>query len=150
VAYTDPTDAISAGLTNAGRDAMARLIMGELAFRLSSFQVGMGGYDPGNPVRITPLNLTLTDLLTPVGGKRDFITIEQPIGPNVVAPITRLEQNDATVEFGLGELGIYGTYEMHLTTPALVGTDFLFAAAHFPLVSKIPSHTFVWRIIIAL
>ena len=54
------------------------------------------------------------------------------------------------MSFGLGELGIFATYLQDTVTPANIGDDFLFAVAHFPLVSKSPDHALVWRVVIAL
>jgi hypothetical protein len=124
--------------------------MGELSFELANFQVGRGGYVASNPVKADPIDPALTALLDPVGAIKDFVTIEQPVGPNVAAPVCRLSTTDTDVEYGLGELGVYARYLFHDTIPALVGTTFLFAVAHFPLISKTPSHTFVWRVMIAL
>jgi len=149
LAITNPTDDIIALLTNESRDNLARSILGELSFELTSFQVGVGGYQ-ANPVLVEPINISATALIQAVGAKKDFVIIEQPIGPNVVAPVCRLNPNEPDVEFGLGELGVYGTYKYYPSQPTKVGTDFLFAVAHFPIMSKIRTHTFVWRIIVAL
>lgn len=148
--FIESTSDVEARLTNQGRDNLASLVLGEMAFELSSFQVGRGGYVLANPVKVDPIDPALTALIDPVGTRRSFVSVEQPIGDNVVAPVCRLPVNDTDVEFGLGELGIYATYLVHDTQPALVGTEFLFAVSHFPLVGKTPSHTFVWRVLIAL
>ena len=153
MAFTDPAGSIVAALTDRARDELARLVLGEVSIQLSSFQVGRGGYQPGNPVQVQTLDPSDTALQDPVPGgadRRDFVVIEQPIGPNVVAPVCRLDPGDSDVEYGLGELGIFATYLRDDTTPANVGTDFLFALAHFPIISKTPTHAVVWRVIIAL
>ena len=150
--FADPTDNISAVLTEQGRDELARMVMGETSIQLTAFQVGRGGYQVSNPVRVDPVVITDTALTDPVpdaNDRRDFVAIEQPVG-ETVAPICRLDPGDTDVEFGLGELGIFATYLRDDITPANVGTDFLFALAHFPLVSKTPTHTLLWRVIIAL
>jgi hypothetical protein len=148
--FVEPTSNLTARLTDEGRDRLARLILGEVAFELAGFQVGRGGYLQTNPVKTVPIDPALTALIDPVGPLRSFVTIEQPVGTNVAAPVCRLDTGDVDSEFGLGELGVFATYLVHDTQPGLVGTDFLFATAHFPLLAKTPSHTFVWRVLIAL
>ena len=152
MAFTDPTGSVIAVLTEQGRDELARMILGESSFQLTAFQVGRGGYNAANPVQVASMDITNTALTDPVpnaNDRRDFVAIETPVG-NTVAPICRLDPGDTDVEFGLGELGLFATYLRDDITPANVGTDFLFAIAHFPLVSKTPTHTLVWRVIIAL
>lgn len=153
MAFVDPTSPIEAQLTDQGRNELGRLLLGEVSLQLTSFQVGRGGYDVANPVRTVPIMGSDTALTDPVPGgtdRRAFVTIENPIGPNVVAPICRLNPSTPDVEFGLGELGIFCTYLRDDVTPGNVGSDFLFALSHFPLLSKTPTHTLVWRVMIAL
>lgn len=150
MAFVEPTSDLTARLTNEGRDALASLVLGEVAIVLANFQVGRGGYQAANPVKVEGIDPALTALIDPVGSVKSFVTIEQPVGDNIAAPVCRLSVTDTDVEYGLGELGIFATYLLNDTTPALVGTDFLFAVAHFPLISKTPAHTLVWRVLIAL
>jgi hypothetical protein len=150
--FTEPTSDVIAVLTNAGRAELSRSILGEVSLHVSAWQIGRGGYLDTNPVKVDSINPASTTLIDPipnVANRRSFLAIEQPVGPNVVAPICRLNPGDTDAEFGLGELGIFATYDRDIITPANVGTDFLFAVAHFPLVSKTPSHTLIWRVIIA-
>ena len=153
MAFPERTDDVLAFLTAKGRDELARLVLGESSFQLTAFQVGRGGYNPSNPVKVAAIDINDTALTDPVpdaNDRRDFVTIEQPIGPNVVAPVCRLNPGDTNVEYGLGELGIFATYLRDDVTPANVGTDFLFALSHFPIVCKTPTHTLVWRVVIIL
>lgn len=153
MSFTEPTDNITAVLTAAGRNEMARLLLGEVSFRLTAFQVGRGGYKDSNPVRIEPININDTSLIDPVpdaSDRRDFVVIEQPISDGTVAPVCRLDPGETDVEYGLGELAIFATYLRDDITPANEGTDFIFALSHFPLVCKTPTHTLVWRVIIVL
>lgn len=152
--FVDPTDDIAARLTDGGRNAVARSILpGEgYTFTLSGFQVGRAGYQQINPVKVeavTPSDTALTDPVFPVSGIQPFVSIETIIAPNVVAPVCRIDPSDLDANYGLGELGIFATV-LTSNTPSEVGQDFLFALAHFPLLSKTPSHTLVWRVIIAL
>lgn len=150
MAFVETTSDITARLTDAGRSALSSLVLGEVAFQLDHFRVGRGGYQSTNPVKVEPIDPSFTVLLDPVGSEKSFVTIEQPIGANVAAPVCRLSLSDTDVEYGLGELGVYATFLVNDPDPGLVGTDFLFAVAHFPLISKTPSHVLVWRVLIAL
>lgn len=150
MAFVETTSDVVAQLTDAGRSALSSLVLGEVAFQLANFQVGRGGYQATNPVKAEPIVTSLTSLVDPVGATKSFVTIEQPIGDNVAAPVCRLSLSDSDVEYGLGELGIFATYRFNDPDPVLVGTDFLFAVAHFPLICKTPSHVLVWRVLIAL
>ncbi len=151
--FLEPTNDLAAALTNKGREEMARLILGEVSFHVSAFQVGRDGYLDSNPVKIDPIDPVATALGDPVPDAADrkaFFSVEQPIGPNVVAPVCRLEPTDSDYDHGLGELAIFAEYDRDDVTPANVGTDFMFAIAHFPLMAKTASHTLVWRVIISL
>ena len=150
MAFVDPTEDVTAQLTDGGRDALASLTLGEVAIQLDHFRVGRGGYNASNPVEVVAINPALTALIDPVGAEKSFVSIEQPIGTNVAAPVCRLSLTDTDTEYGLGELGIYSTYLANDASPGLIGTDFLFAVAHFPLISKTPSHVLVWRVLIVL
>lgn len=151
--FVDQTDNVTALVTDLGRENLARSVLGELSFQLSSFQVGRGGYVDINPVKADTIDTSLTSLIDPVPtplDRRSFVSIEQPIGPNVAAPVCRLDAGDTTISFGLGELGVWATILRNDPDPGSVGTDFLFAVAHFPLMCKALDHTLVWRVIIAL
>ncbi len=151
--FIDQTDDVQALVTDQGRGELARMVLGETSFELTSFQVGRGGYVDANPVKVLAIDPALTSLIDAVPSpldRRSFVSIEQPIGPNVVAPVCRLDVGDTSVSFGLGELGVFATYLRDDITPTNVGTDFLFAVSHFPLVSKSSDHAFVWRVVIAL
>lgn len=153
MAFLETTDDIVAYLTVAGRHEMARMLLGEVAVHFVGFQVGRGGYRYNNPVKIDPVDITATGLIDPVPNAsvfRPLVTIEQPIGLNVVSPVCRLSPGESDAQYGLGELGIFVEYDRDTVNPGNIGTKFLFALAHFPMVSKTPTHTFVWRIIIAL
>jgi hypothetical protein len=54
MAFVESTSDVTARLTNGGRDALASLVLGEVAFALSSFRVGRGGYVSINPVKVEP------------------------------------------------------------------------------------------------
>ena len=148
--FVTPTDEIVATLTDVGRANIARSLLPAegLSFVLTTFKVGRGGYLDANPVKVLLVDPAATDLIDPVF-TGNFQSIETIIAPNVVAPICRLDVGDTAADFGLGELGIYATV-LASNDSGEIGTSFLFALAHFPLLAKTPSHTLVWRVIIAL
>lgn len=152
--FIEPTDGVAATLTDEGRAAVARSVLPaeNFTFVLSGFKVGRAGYVDANPVKTEAVNAADTDLADPVfpaSGLAPFETIETIIAPNVVAPVCRLSVGDTNADYGLGELGIFATI-LQSATPGEIGTDFLFALAHFPLISKTPNHTLVWRVVITL
>lgn len=150
MAFTDPTDTIQAKLTDGGRGGLASLTLGSVGFHLNSFQVGRGGYIPANPVKRIAVDTTATDLADPVGSRFPFELIDTAVTASTVVPVCRLGIDETDMNHGLGELGIFAEWTTHDANPALVGTEFLFALAHFPIISKTPGHVLVWRVAIAL
>lgn len=153
MAFTDQCDSIVAKVTDAGWRAVVKSMLPEYAFsyKLDGWNVGRGGYNPANPVKVTAVDTALTDLVDPVRGLglvRSINLLETAIAPNVVVPVCRLTTSDTSAQYGLGEIGIYATV-LHSATPGEAGSSFLFAVAHFPLQSMTPQHTGVWRVMIA-
>ena len=52
--FLDPCDTIVAQLTYEGRNLLARAKFGDVAFRVAGWQMGRGGYDVTDPVKVTP------------------------------------------------------------------------------------------------
>jgi hypothetical protein len=152
--YLGNTTSISAAITNRGRELMAKSVLSLLSFQLIGFKVGQGGYDLSgpvpNPLVTTPVDPALTDLLYPifpVVGYTPFVTIDTPF-PNIVAPVCRLNSNECL--YGLGEIGIWATILASSDIAYPIGTNVMFAVAHFPLKAKTDRDNFVFRVIIAL
>ena len=149
--YSNPTSSISAVVTNQGRELIAKSTLGVVSFQLVGFKVGRDGYDytTPDPLSTIPVNPASTDLIDPVfplTGYAPFVTIENPI-PNVVAPVCRLNANEAN--YGLGELGIWANVLVgDIAYP--INTKVMFAVAHFPLLAKNDRSNFVFRVIIAV
>lgn len=69
--FLDTTDSVIAELTDIGRNALTRSILGEITFVIDSFAVGREGYDDANPVKVDPINaadVALTDRVFPAVG----------------------------------------------------------------------------------
>jgi hypothetical protein len=146
--FTSTPDQPLAVLTDLGRTNFARATLGEVSFIVSDFAVGRGGYDMVDPVKISIINPSLTDLedqFYPVyPAVQPIEKLEYPTLTTVVV-YCRLAQNDAIA--GLGEIGIYGEI-VYSTSPAEIGTKFLMAVAHMPLVTKTLKQVILYRVII--
>ena len=154
--YPAVTSSISAAITNQGREIIAKSVLGLLSYKLLGFKVGrLGWHDavlPANriPTNADPVNPAATDLLDPIFpviGYTPFVTIETPF-PNVVAPVCRLNSNEAT--YGLGEIGIWADILSSTDAGFPAGTPVMFAMAHFPLKCKTDRDNFIFRVIIAV
>ena len=145
--FLDTPDSIIAVLTEGGRHALARVLLGELSFIYDSFAVGRGGYDMLNPVKITTIDPALTELedhIFPVGATK---SLESPIfnpNPQATSCICRLTTAEALA--GLGEAGLWCRIDKS-NIPAEVGTLFMFAVAHFPIQVKTDRHVYVMRFV---
>lgn len=147
--YTDTPDPVIATLTDIGRTNFARVITGEISFKLKGFAVGRGGYLDPNPVHITPITTSSTTLIDhffpTAGGIKSFELLEFPTPKTIVANC-RLASSEAVA--GLGELGIWSEIIYSSVSPVEVGTEYLMAVAHFPLVTKTTRQAIVYRAII--
>lgn len=165
MAYVQPTDTILSTLTTQGRDLLARATLGQVSFHFSGYKVGRKGYQDGttypdgvsyalNPVKVVPPQEGSTDLIDavyplPTTTIAPFTTIERPAF-NVVAPVARIPRTDCL--YGLGEIGIWVHIDRAIapaTATYAAGSDYLFALAHFPLMSKTDKHVFVLRLVVA-
>jgi hypothetical protein len=162
MAFTTPTDDIIAELTDSSRNGFARSVIPAeaYAFKLIGFTVGRDGYQIANPVKVSPIVPALSNLVDPVFPTiygpshvsfivEPFEFIEEIISPEIIAPICRLAPTDFESNYGLGELGVWAEV-VRFAVGSEVGTKFLFAVAHFPLLGKTQSHTLIWRVILAL
>jgi len=148
LAFLDPTDPVVAALTDVGRTNLARMVLGDIAFNLTAFAVGRGGYNPLNPVKITSLNLSLTaleDQVFPTIPTLKAIELIELPTPKTTILNCRLASTEA--QWGLGEIGIWGTI-LNSPIPVEIGQTFLFAIAHFPLQSKTDKQVALFRIIV--
>ena len=146
--YTNTPDNIIATLTDAGRNAFARMSAGEIAWKATGFAVGQGGYQMASPVNVTPIipsNMTLDYQFFPVTGQQPITDWEFPY-PQTAVMNCRLASTDAVA--GLGEIGIWGTILYSPADPVEVGTQFLIALGHFPLSTKTLRQVVVYRVIV--
>jgi hypothetical protein len=146
--YTDSPDSSQAKITDIGRSYFARSILGDVSFKAIGFTIGKSGYIDSNPVKILPINTADTDLIAPfypLIGVNSFETIEIP-EPKTVVLNCRLGHSNLDNIGAIGELGIWGEV-LYSTVPAEIGTTFLFAIAHNPILVKNLQNVFVYRIL---
>lgn len=147
--FTDTPDSVLATLTEVGRTQLSRSTLGEVSFVAKGFAVGREGYDDSNPVKIDPIDASLTALedqffpSTP-GDIKSFESIERP-SPKTLVLNCRLAQSEAVA--GLGELGIWAEI-VDSNVPSEVGDQFLLAVSHMPIITKVPQQVIVFRLII--
>lgn len=149
--FLDTPDPITASLTDLGRINFARAALGEISFQVSSFAVGREGYNDLNPVKIDPINPSLNTLedhfFPPANNLKNLESIEKPTPKTIVANC-RLADTEAVS--GLGEIGLWAEIVNSTSSPAEIGTKFLLAVAHYPIVTKTLRQVIVYRIIIQL
>ena len=147
--FTDVPDPVISTLTDFARTQFARSILGEISFVVKGFAVGREGYDETNPVKITPIDPSLTALedqfFPTVGTRKAFESFENPTSKTVVVNC-RLASDEAVA--GLGELGLWAEIIESTVSPAEIGTEFLLAAVHFPMVTKTLRQAILYRVII--
>jgi len=113
--FTDATDNAISALTDAGRDLYKRASLGTICFQLYGWAIGRGGYQDANPVKVDPIDTTLTDLIDRVYPSAppllDLELINEDLleYPNnrAVSIICRVPRQDINARHGYGELGIW-------------------------------------------
>lgn len=151
MAFLDSPDSALAAITNGGRSLLARMAMEDVSFKLVGFDVGKSGYLGSNPVKIEPIDPSLTSLVTkfyPATGTTGFASIERP-HPKTLVLNCRLGHSDPDNVGAIGELGVWVEI-VESSVPSEIGTKVLFAVAHFPLIVKNLQNVFVLRVLIQL
>jgi hypothetical protein len=156
MSYTDPSTDILASLTDRARTYIARATMGDIVFQVIGFGLGRGGYTPANFIQTTPLVLTATELDDKVFPDAVPLSYEPFIETEEASPTVRVyncrvgvSQFPGPADYGIGELALYGQILQSLTTPLEIGTVFVYALSHFPVVCKTRRDTFLRRVIVS-
>ena len=145
--FTSIPDPSIASITNAGRNALARATLGEISFKLVGFAVGRDGYQMLDPTKIIPIDQNLSSLLDqifPTTGIQPITALEFPYPYTVVV---NCRVNPTDINSALGEMGVWAEI-INSTVPTEIGTQFLFAVAHFPIIVKTIKQAILYRIII--
>jgi hypothetical protein len=158
--FTSVPDQPIAQLTDAGRHNFARVVNGEISFVIRGFSVGRGGYNDTDPVLVSPIDGTL-----PVLEDQFFPTPPPPPPPFPPPPpppyknIERIEYptNKTAVIYcrlassegisGLGELGVWAEI-IYSINPSEIGSVFMMAVAHYPIITKTFKQVILHRIVI--
>lgn len=151
MSYTDTPDSSQAKLTDIGRSYLNRSTIGDASFKLSGFDVGHSGYVDSNPVKILPIDQSSTaldDKYFPLADQENFAGKERPHSKTIVFNC-RLGHSVPDNIGAIGEVGIWAEV-MYSSVPSEIGTKFLFAIAHFPILVKNNQNVFVFRIMIQL
>lgn len=123
-----------ASMTSIARAARAEMMITGKAFTITSFVVGVGGHDPGDPdIALTP-DISLTSLP------------DQFFGPQAISSATRdgscikvkfIIESDQAVG-PISNIGLIATYSYSpIAMDPIIGTSFLFAVANFPRFYKL-------------
>ncbi len=149
MAFTDTPDSVLATLTDVGRTQFARSILGEVSFTAKGFAVGREGYNYVNPVKIDPIDPSLTALIDQIfpvipGDLKAFESLERP-SPKTLVLNCRLAQSESVA--GLGELGVWAEV-VDSVIPSEIGDEFLLAVSHMPLITKVLQQVIVFRLVI--
>jgi len=146
---TSTPDPCIATLTDAGRNAFARALSGEISFQAVSFAVGQSGYQDSNPVLVMPIDTGATGLVAQIfptaPALQPISSFESPYAKTLVINC-RLGANEAVS--ALGELGVWAEIIYSPGNPAEVGTTFLLAVVHTPVSVKTLNKVVVFRVII--
>jgi hypothetical protein len=139
---------IIASLTDAGRNLLARASFGDVAFKVSGFAVGHGGYNDSNPIETTPINTASSDLLyqffPATGSQKNIAAFEYPT-PKTLVVNCRLADTEAIA--GLGEIGLWVEI-LDSSVSAEIGTKVLFAIGHFGIMTKTARQAILYRYVI--
>lgn len=124
---------VKAAITDRGRAAFADLTVNGTSFAVTSFKVGNGGHDVGNPIIALTPDTSLSDLPGVTFGPEP---VDEAGLPDLFTPtfLCTLQQNEAVGE--LSNIGLFATYPEDVD-PDLAGTSFLFAIGNFPLRVKV-------------
>lgn len=151
---TDHPDEVQAYLTDQARTYFARSVSGELYYNVIGFSVGRGGYNPLDPVHITPVNTaatTLDDQVYPdaiATHNAPFAEVDEVANSTLVfncrLAATPIQTN---ADYALGEIGIWARINS-ATNPLEVGVIFLYSLGHMPIRSKTRRDVFLLRVVV--
>jgi|SRR5579885_2713082 len=139
------TSTLLSTLTDLGRANTARAIKDGMSFTVNTFAVGTGGYYANMPTQATPIDTSQQTLINEVWRK----PIALITNPSTVSVAFFCHLDFIEAHFGLGELGLFATIVNSPLVPSEVGTQFLYAVCHFPLMSKHDRAVAAYRVTVA-
>jgi hypothetical protein len=128
---------VLAAITDQGRAAFAAMTVNGTSFVVTTFEVGNGGHDPGNPIVALTPDTSLGELPQITFGPEPIDEASLPDDLFTPEFDCYLQQNEAVGE--LSNIGLLGEYPVTdaNTAAGLSGTYFLFAIGNFPLRVKV-------------
>jgi hypothetical protein len=130
---------IIATITDIARQHFAEMLQNGKAFTITDFVSGSGGHDAGDPASAISPDPTVTTLPLQTFGPK-AVTSKTLITPFCVQYLCDLDALEAVGP--LSNLGLIATFTYSpIIADPIVGTQFLFAVANFPLAIKTDSET---------
>jgi hypothetical protein len=131
-------------VTDYARALRARAFGDGTAFKVTSMAIGVGGHDPVDVYRPTPINPVLQTLVAETYRTSNLVREnprEDGRGASYAAPLSR-----EAYAGGISEAGLIATI---LWSPVVseIGTEFLYSVVHFPLTVKTTRHVETIRIL---
>lgn len=155
MSITGPSADIIATLTDQARTYIARATLGEMVFTVEGFGLGRGGYQPADPSQVTPLVSTAVELDDKVYPNSTALTYQAFASTEEPSPTVRVYncRVPSTIiagnaDYGLGEVGLYGIV-VNSSVPSEIGTVFLYAISHFPIIFKTRRDVLLRRVIVS-
>lgn len=125
------TASIIAAVTESGKTAIAEMLIGGKGFLITSFVVGSGGADPGDPTVPLSPDPTQTSLPGQTFGPKLLVQTNPPYTGIMVTPFCPQFQAMLDLTEANGPISNYGLVGQYSSSPIpndpLVGTQFLFA-----------------------
>ena len=135
-----------AEVTSRARELLARGRIDGTGFKMVTFSVGQGGLDPFDYLIATPVNPDAVQLELPITiGGNPTKAIAEYEHPNENAACVYCVLDNGEANERLSEVGIWAEI-MCSPISTEVGTTFLAAIAHFPLICKNSSMKYAFRV----
>lgn len=155
MALQDPSGDILAELTDLARNYLARAMIGDVVIQVKGFALGRGGFNPSDVVQPLPLNLAdveLTDKVFPSAVAFEYEPFISTEEPTATARVYNCRVGSSpfpgNADYALGEAGLYAEVLKSISNPGEVGTVFLYALSHFPILCKTRRETLLRRVVV--
>ena len=150
--FTDPASNIVATITDKARNLSARSIVEGLSFSVFGWSLGRGGYNDTNPVLVKPVLSTATaleDQVFPSPSTQQQFSSTDFDYPNSrsLSCSCRILMDTASVNYGMGEIGLWCKILNSPTTPAENNQVHLFSIAHFPIQTITKNTAKIFRVV---
>jgi hypothetical protein len=157
MAWQDPSSDIIANLMDYSRTLIARATMGDIVLQAVGFGLGQGGFDVVNfsqalPVDTSSATTELSLKVYPDNTNFSYAPFASTEAPTDTVRIYNCRVEASTLpgnaDYALGELAIYAQI-LNSNVPAEIGTVFLYALSHFPVIAKTRRDVLLRRVIVS-